>query len=291
MTGRYPLLLAFLLCVAFTACKNSTAGKEDRKPQIMVSIAPQAAVVKAIAGDGFEVSTLLGRGADPETFDPTARSRMEVDNADIYFATGVLPFEQALQQSASSTVFSDTSRGVSLLYGTHGHSHAHAHGEGGEESPDPHYWSSVEGMRQVARNIATELCRNYPGQSGQFAERLAEYEYRLDSIDTVFKDELTHADKAFAVWHPSLSYFARDYGLEQIALGSEGKELSAKNLSEAIERARAKGVKVFFFQKEYDSRQADALNEGIGSRLVVIDPMAEDWEEQLTTVCNELSRP
>ena len=60
-----------------------------------------------------------------------------------------------------------------------------------------------------------------------------------------------------SVWHPSLSYFARDYGLEQISLGTEGKEMSAKSLTEAIDKARDKGVGVFFFQKEYDSRQAE----------------------------------
>ncbi len=288
MLVRY--LYAAIICL-FAACSTGTTKGKDEKPKILVSIAPQAAVAKVIAGDKFTVSTLLGRGSDPETFDPSASDRMDVDKADVYFVTGVLPFEERLEKSSENTVFANTSKGIALLYGTHGHAHdANEHGHG-SEAPDPHYWSSVEGIRQMARNMATELCRLYPEQSGNFVERLADYEYHLDSIDSVFRNQLEKADKVFAVWHPSLSYFARDYGLEQISLGTEGKEMSAKSLTEAIDKAREKGVGVFFFQKEYDSRQAETISEGIGSKLVVINPMAEDWEKELTGVCNELSRP
>lgn len=294
MRSRY-FYTAAAICLFAAACSTGKNKDKDEKPQIMVSIAPQAAVAKAIAGDKFAVSTLLGRGSDPETFDPSTSDRMDVDKADVYFATGVLPFENKLEKSSGRTVFADTSKGVALLYGTHGHEHEHDEDEHGHahdsEAPDPHYWSSVEGIRQIARNMATELCRLYPEQSGSFVERLADYEYHLDSIDSVFRHQLEKANKVFAVWHPSLSYFARDYGLEQISLGTEGKEMSAKSLTEAIGKARGKGVEVFFFQKEYDSRQAETISEGIGSKLVVINPMAEDWEKELSGVCNELSRP
>ena len=50
---------------------------------------------------------------------------------------------------------------------------------------------------------------------------------------------------SFLVWHPSLSYFARDYGLHQIALGgAEHKEVSIPALREAIEEARGSGASV-----------------------------------------------
>ncbi len=88
MLVRY--LYAAIICL-FAACSTGTTKGKDEKPKILVSIAPQAAVAKVIAGDKFTVSTLLGRGSDPETFDPSASDRMDVDKADVYFVTGVLP--------------------------------------------------------------------------------------------------------------------------------------------------------------------------------------------------------
>ena len=48
---------------------------------------------------------------------------------------------------------------------------------------------------------------------------------------------------------------------------------------------------VLFFQKEYDVRQAQSLNDAIGSRFIEIDPMAYDWETELIKISDELTRP
>ncbi len=112
----------------------------------------------------------------------------------------------------------------------------------------------------------------------------------MDSIDSVVAGRLGSEGGAFAVWHPSLSYFARDYGLEQIAVGAESKEVSPRRLKEIIDEARADSVEVFFFQREYDSRQAQTINSAIGSRLVTIDPLSYDWEGQLFLITDELAR-
>ena len=58
-----------------------------------------------------------------------------------------------------------------------------------------------------------------------------------------------------------------------------------------IDMARADSVKVFFFQKEYDSRQARSINDEIGSRMVYINPLDYDIIKQMTLIADELSRP
>ena len=78
---------------------------------------------------------------------------------------------------------------------------------------------------------------------------------------------------AFLVWHPSLSYFARDYGLLQISVGQEGKEASVQQLQSKIDEAKAHNAEVFFYQKEFDSRQAEVVNEQIGAEMVIINPL------------------
>ena len=138
--------------------------------------------------------------------------------------------------------------------------------------------------------MADALSTSFPTDSSMISERLVAYEAHLDSLSSMITGRLTgHQGDSFAVWHPSLSYFAREYGMNQISLGTEGKEMSAKGLKDAIDKAKNMGVKVFFFQKEFDSRQAISINDGIGSTIVSIYPLDYDWEKQLILIANEIA--
>lgn len=275
------------LLLVSSACSRKT----DDKNLLLVSIEPQRKVLEQIVGDRYTVEALLANGTDPETFDPSAADRMKLDRAVMYFGTGVLPFEEKLQQ-ASKDKYVNASEGIQLLYGTHAH-HNHESGvHDHHDEADPHYWSSIGNMRIMAANMRDAVERIDTAGASEHTLRYNAYVQHLDSLDTSIRQRLDGSRYAsFAVWHPSLSYFARDYGLRQLSLGMEGKDLSAKGLREAIDLAVADSVRVFFFQKEYDSRQAEAINNAIGSRFVVIDPLAYDWEEQINIIADEIARP
>ncbi len=283
-------ILAAACVLALSACSRRAA----EKPVLMVSVEPQRAVLERLVGDEFEVASLLGRGSDPENFEPSMGERLRADAAEVYFATGVLPFEERLRES-SGTRFADTSQGIEFIYGTHSHAgeeHGHddddAHAHSG--APDPHYWTSARGAKVIAANMAAVLAKLHPEMADSLRVRLARTEAHYDSLDAALARRLAPVrSRSFAVWHPSLSYFARDYGMHQLVLGAEGKELSARALGEAISRARADSVAVFFYQEAVDSRQAGAMSAGIGSRLVRINPMAYDWEGQLILAADALA--
>ena len=287
------VIIAGLALAASLASCGYDNGDTSGKTVLMVSIEPQRYILEQLVDSTFEVQSLLGRGANPETFDPSTSQRRAVDQSALYFATGVLPFEQKLAESAHSTEFVSTAQGVELLYGTHGHSHAQGedHGHSHDEA-DPHYWSSVEGGRAIAKNMAEALSKQYPQQKEQFGQRLESYNAHLDSLENYLNSQLSaHEGESYAVWHPSLSYFAKEFGLNQLSLGLEGKEMSAQGLGHAIDEAREHSVKVFFFQKEYDLRQAETINSGIGSRMIMISPLEYDWESQLKLIADEIARP
>lgn len=288
----FKYLVAASAAFVLVACGDKSS---DNRKHLAVSIEPQRSILEQIAGPSFEVTTLMGRGADPETFDPSTAQRLAVDEADVYFATGVLPFEERLKESlGNGTEYIETVGNTELIYGTHGHDHGDAdHDDNhGHMAVDPHYWSSIDGVRQIADVMAVALAKQYPDSSEVFDARLKSFKQAVDSIENYVAGRIAQADsRVFAVWHPSLSYFAREFGLEQLALGSEGKDLSAKALAEAIEHARADSVEVFFYQPGVDSRQAEVMNEGIGSRLVPVYPLAYEWQEQLKMIADEIARP
>lgn len=290
---RKSLFLAIAFAFVVAGCR-STSGTMERRT-IAVSIEPQRQLLESLVGDRFDVVTLLSRGSDPETYDPTLQQRRAVDNSLAFMGLGVFPFEESVAESLPDDVkFYNVTSGIEPLYGTHshcGHEHAHNHHHD-ETDADPHLWTSVPNMRRMAANMSDILCSLDSANAGFYNNRLAIVEAHLDSLDCALHATLdTVSNRSFAVWHPSLSYFARDYGMRQIAVGQESKEMPASRLKEVVDNARSAGVKIFFFQKQYDGRQAGSINASIGSRLINTDPLAYDWEEELTNIANELARP
>lgn len=283
----FPVLLV-LSVLLLPSCSQS---KKNEKPIIAVSTAPQRFLIEKIAGqDLFDIVVVMPSGDNPETFEPSPVGRINVENSDIYFSTGLLPFEKKLTQTISDknkTV--NTSEGIELIYGTH--SHVHKDGKTvTHATADPHVSLSVRNSATMAKNIAKSLIDTYPEHADLFSSNLGAYLVHLDSLDNNFKERISASGaRAFLIWHPSLTYFARDYGLEQIAASSETKELSVASLKRIIDNAKEHGVTLMFFQREFDSRQAEVLSDETGTKLIPISPMAYDWEKELSDIVNTLA--
>lgn len=282
-----------MMALALMAC--SRAGSTGHKARTLaVSIEPLRALLDPLAQGRFEVTGVMDRGGDPENFEPSMSRRMAVDGAEAFFMAGGLPFEQSLAEAAPAGVVKvELAEVVEPVYGTHdncGHAHHH-HGEEEHGLPDPHIWTSVRNARRMAAAMAATLSRLDPEGAPLYAARLDSLDGVLASLDSCVARTLDSApSRAFMLWHPSLSYLARDYGLEQVALGSEGKDFSAAQMREAIERGAASGARVFFVQRGLDPRQAGSVCSSVGARAVEIDPMAYDWQNQIKTFADELAR-
>ncbi len=278
------LLMALTVCVVVTACSGS---RSDRL-KVTVSIPPQKYLLEQIAGDKVDVVTLMDAGSNPENYNPSVSTIVGLHQSEIYFTVGTLPFEQKLAKEGELPIV-DTSRGVELLHGTHGdcdHDHGDNHGDS-----DPHIWSSVSNVKVMARNMADALCKADEANADYYRSNLKTFESKLDSLDNAYRTRLGGGDdrRAFVIFHPSLSYFARDYGMEQIAVGQEGKESTINSQRERIDHAREHSAKVMFVQREFDSRQASTVASEIGVNTVTINPMNENWQEEMDKVVNALA--
>lgn len=300
--------LSVINCLLFAAsaliagCSLSPDGSGD-KPDIIVSIEPQRAILEEIGGDRVEVTTLLSGGSDPETFDPTMASMMRLERADAWMQIGNISFEEALsdRMGGRGPMTVDTSMGVELLGGHdcddhhdhhddgddehHGHDRGHHHG-----GVDPHTWSSVVNLKIMASNMLEVLIGLSPADSAYFASRYERLTTRLDSIDADFRTRLAPVrGKAFMVWHPSLSYFARDYGLEQTSISADHSEPSILELRDVIAGAVRQGINVFISQRSFDPRISATVSGHIGARTTTFDPLDYNWEAELDSVVSILS--
>lgn len=275
-----------LLSTLLLSCSPKSNDSSDNT--YAVSIEPQRWLLEQLVEPNAGIITMLRSGSDPETYEPSMSQRTGIDRAKVYFTTGALTFEQTLAETTDIRIV-NTSTGIEPIYGTHSHSHD---GEEHSNEIDPHVWTSISGARCMARNMTQALCDITPDSAEVYTSRLEKLELKLDSLDNVIRAKLAPLNqRAFAIWHPSLSYFARDYDLHQIAVGLEGKEMSARQVRHIIDHAKADNVHVFFFQRENDPRQAETVNAAIGSRLVLINPLDYQWEQQITLIADELTRP
>ncbi|MDE6458532.1 MAG: zinc ABC transporter substrate-binding protein, partial [Muribaculum sp.] len=143
----------------------------------------------------------------------------------------------------------------------------------------------------IARNMYEAMTDLDPEHKNTYSKNYRNLIQSLDSLDASLDSILSPCrGKAFVVWHPSLSYFARDYGLRQISLSPEGKEASGNMMQEAVDSARASGAEVLFFQKEIDSRQAETANEQIGTEMVSINPLSYNWNKEIINIANAIAR-
>lgn len=286
--------LLSLIAILTQGCSNN--GSSNDKKTITVSLEPQKYFLDKIVGDKIEVNCLLKSSSNPESYEPSMNDLLTLEKSMAYIKMGNVGFEQSLvdkikQNSKEITIF-DSSHGIEPILGTHDccHHHEHNHAHHNEASADPHTWTSIKNAKIIARNMFDVVVKIDSINKDFYKSNYDKLISSLDSLDAYATQKLApHKGEAFLVWHPSLSYFARDYNLEQITLGQIGKELSAKQLQEQIDNARKHKASTFFFQKEYDSQQANVLNEQIGAKITTINPLSYEWEKEIRHIIDAIA--
>jgi zinc transport system substrate-binding protein len=112
---------------------------------------------------------------------------------------------------------------------------------------------------------------------------------RLDELDQSMKKSFAgKTNGKFMVFHPSWGYFARDYGLTQISVEEEGKQPTAAGIAALVEQARTENIRVVFVSPQFDTQSAEAIAEVIGGEVVPIDPLAQDYIDNMSVILEKL---
>ena len=273
------LLIVFLLLVA---CQpNKRKSETEKRPVLMVTIEPLRYFTEAIAGSRFTVESIVPRGSSPETYDPTPAQLLALADSRAYLRIDPIGFEQVwmdrLMANAPDLPVFNTSQGIDFILE--------------DEGPEPHVWTSAVNARIIADNIATALC-------ALDSTHTAEYLHRRDSLMTVIAhtDSFCHsllsrpdADRTFLIYHPALSYFARDYGLRQLPIEEAGKEPTPARLKALLDLCQKEKVNIIFVQPEFDRRNAELIARQTDTRIVPVNPLSYDWQDEITGVAKALA--
>jgi zinc transport system substrate-binding protein len=225
----------------------------------LVSILPQKTFVEKIAGDDFEISILIPHGANPTTYSILPTQMAEISDASIWFRMGYVGFElswadKIIQTNPEMKVV-DLSKGLDLIAARKDESTGELTGV------DPHIWLSPTLVKKMVRTIRDELIVLRPDFEG----------------------------RKFISFHPSLSYFAREYGLEQFSLEQRGKEPTPGHIANLVSMARAENIRVIYIQSDFDRENARMFAGEINGEAIQVWPLNPEWAENLVSMARILS--
>ena len=273
-------LYLIILCVILAGCKGTpqkqadsgkASGTEKPAVTVTVTISPYKYFVDQIAKGKVDVNVMVSNGNNPETYEPYAQQMMELSKSALYLKVGSIGFEQTwmkkLQDNAPDMKVIDTSVGIKP-----------AKTPGG--NIDPHVWMSCSNARIIASNILKALCQLEPKNKAFFEKNYQSLLNIIDKRDSTIKESFKKDPdlvRKFVIYHPILTYFARDYQLEQLAIEEEGREPSASQLKSLIERARKEKIKFCLIQAEFANRNTTTFINESHTKPMDINPLQGDW--------------
>ena len=275
-------ICGLLLMLASCGGTNQSAEKEN----ITVSILPIKFFVDKISGGDFNVKVMVPPGASPETFEPTALQMKELAGSKTYFSFDLMEFEVAnrvmIKENFKCVDYVNLSDSMAVAQHKHcdcGHHHG----------VDPLVWLSFVNAKIMARNICNRLVELKPENKNTYTQRT---DNLIDSINQLKHFAVTKIQKgrAFLIYHPSLSYFAEELNIKQIAIEKDGKEPSVTEIKSLINNSLQDSIKVLLYQKQFGSHVVDAITNELHITPMVFDPLEYEWLVNMRRIINLLSK-
>ena len=252
---------------------------------VSVTIEPFRYFVNQIAGDKVDVNVMVPAGSNPETYEPTPQQMMKLSESALYLKVGKIGFEETwmkkLTDNAPDMKVEDTSVGITPVKTAGG-------------IADPHTWMSIRSARTIAKNICKSLCALLPADSTLFKSNCSKWAARLDTLEQQLQQVMDNSGKghveSFVIYHPALTYFARDYALNQLPIEEEGREPSIAQIKALVEKAKRENITTVFIQKEFANRNTQTFLDATHARATEINPLSYEWEKEMIFIAKNLTK-
>lgn len=263
----------------YTSPGNSTGSKYGQIG-VVVTVGPQEEFVKRVGGERVNVTVMVPPGADPHTYEPLPNQMKQVQNAQIYFQVGSdVEFELAWMDKLTSInpqmKLVNTSTGIQLIPNT----------AESEEGSDPHVWVSPRNAKVMVENIYQSLVQADPNNKDYYTKNRDEYLKELDELDKNITQRLSGKNNTkIMVYHPAWAYLCKDYNLQQISIEQDGKEPTPQAIASLVDTARRENIKVIFVSPEFSTSNAQVIASEIAGKVVVVDPLSNDYLKNMQKV-------
>jgi manganese/iron transport system substrate-binding protein len=283
--ARLAVVLATLVIALIAGgCSGRSDDKGSGVP-VVTTTTILADVVHEVGGDRVRVESLVPKGGEVHTFDPTPSDIRRVTDARLVVRNG-LGLDDWLGDLVGDTgteaqvvAVADDLPGVTLIAGQ----------EPGEAA-NPHLWMNVAYASAYAGRIAEALAAVDPDGAATYRANLVAYQERLAALDEYAKSRLgaiPEANRTVVSFHDAFPYFASAYGLtiDGTVVDAPGQDPSAGQIAALVSRIRAGGVKAIFAEAQFNPDIVDTIAAETGASVVsdlytdsVCDPPQDTYE-------------
>ena len=219
-----------------------------------------------------------------------------LSRSDAYFMIGV-EFEDAWMARISAAnpdmqivdVSANITR-IEMAADAHADEEDHSDGSENGHEIDPHVWTSPQNGILIAGKIADTFISLDPNHADEYRANLDALTTDIHTLQQDIEEALSGLEnRSFLVFHPSWGYFADEFSLIQIPIEIGGSEPSPRELTYLMDLATAQDIHVIFAQPEFSTRTAENIAAEINGKVILIDPLAEDWLDNLRQVAVTIS--
>jgi len=259
------LLVVFLLfIVSCSATYTGVQSKNDQEKRLTVSTSfypiyiMTLNIVKDVPGVDLVNIAPLQTGCLHD-YQMTANDLKKMENSDILVVNGAGTesfLDQVIEQLPELEII-EASRGLELI------------------NDNPHIWVGISGAKAEVENISTCLAELDPAYAELYLRNGNEYISRLKALETRMHQTLDGiANKKIITFHEAFPYFAREFGLETVAViqREAGSEPGARELQETIELIKNTNVKAVFAEPQYSPLSAETIARETDARVYRLDP-------------------
>lgn len=284
-------IAALLLFLSMIWTDTSMAGQ--KRIRILCSFLPIQVFASNVVGSrpDTDLWVLIPGQSGPHDYQLTPGDMRKIASADLFLAVG-LGLESFLKgpiQQANPRIrvveagrierlirYSDLER-TGLPGKGHGPGESHKKPHLHAMTYNPHTWVSPLGAVEIVRNIQSALTELDPEGGSQYRANADGYALKLMSLH----QQTARGIKAFpnrkiVTFHDAFDYFARDHGLEVIAVLQEvaGQSPSAGEMQEIVEAIRRTSAAGVFAEPQFSPALARAISQEAGVPMGFLDPAA-----------------
>ena len=263
-TGLVALLIAGCGTAATPSPASTLPSPEPGALRVVATTTVFADLVARVGGSKVSVISLVPRGGEVHTFDPTPATLTAIAEAQLIFANGL-----GLDDALTNLVKDAGSRGtvIKLAEDLEG---ATVIANGGE--PNPHLWLNVAYARKYAARIAGALKSAAPAQAAAIDATATSYDATLVELDAWVKSRISSvapANRKIISLHEAFPYFADAYGLEIVGsvVSTPGQDPSAGELAALVTAIKASGAKAIFSEAQFSDKLARTIADEAGAKV------------------------
>ncbi len=258
------MFILFILAISAVVSFFALRSKKTNATQIVASFFPVTEFVHGVAGEKYEIRTIIPDGVSEHEFEPAAKDIAGIFSSKIFFINGfgIEPWAERLKPEleASGIKVVDLSAVAIPLPDS--------------KTPNPHIWLDPLIAEKEIGLVSDSLSNVFPENAEYFRANAEKYKSEISKIDGEYSFGLKKCRLRQAiVSHDAFPYLGKRYNIEFLPIlgESEEDEPGLKEIARLTDKIKKENMKFVFYEYLESPKPAEILSQETGASILPLD--------------------